>query len=159
VNHPHHSGKTETRLFRHPVVRTGLTTGVLLSLVMMVALVAANRVPSLETYALERNAICFGLFALVALIPIVRFLRSPGQQFTSGIIGWIVLTLAYVAAGNFFHKLHSTLRTPGVVLAYGAALYGFAAVACWVAIMVRLATQQAPARSRRRIRHVVHHPQ
>jgi hypothetical protein len=147
------------RLFRHPVVRTGLTTGVLLSLVMMVALVTANRVPRLESYALERNAICFGLFALVALTPIVRFLRSPGQQFTSGIIGWIVLTLTYVGAGNFFHKLHSTLRTPGVVLAYGAALYGIAAVVCWVTSMVRSATQQAPARARRRIRRIVHHPQ
>ena len=129
----------------------------MLSVVMMAGLVIANRMPRLEGFALERNAACYGLSALIALIPVIRFWRSPGQLFTSGIIGWIVFTLAYTAAGNFFSRLHQ-VRTPGVLLAYGAVVYALIAVVLWVAEMLREAVHHAPAQARRRPhpRHVTH---
>jgi hypothetical protein len=147
--HPHHGAPREG-LLHNPVVHTGLGTGVLLSLVMLAALVLANRMPRFELFALERNAICSGIFVLVALWPVVHFWRSPVKLFTSGIISWIVFTLAYEAAGNFFANLHSQLRTPGVVLAYGAAGYGLIAVLCWVGDMLHSAAHHAPLRAHRR---------
>lgn len=158
MTHPFDHDPKQQTLLRNPVVRTGLITGVLLSLIMAIALIAANRILQFEPFALERNAICFGLFTLAALTPIVRFRSSPGQQFTSGMIGWAVLTMAYVADGNYFHNLYTALRTPGVVLAYGAALYGMIAIICWVASMIQSGAHHRPAPARRRARDILHHP-
>ena len=54
---------------RHPThapgrsaIVLGLYTGALLVLLMFCALVAANRLPGLEHYALERNAVCKMMF-------------------------------------------------------------------------------------------------
>ncbi len=62
---------------RGPILRTGIYTGALLIIVMWVALVVANRMASLEPYALERNAAAYGLFLLFMLIPIARFWNRP----------------------------------------------------------------------------------
>ena len=64
------------------VAKTGLYTGLLLTFVMFVALVAANRVPVLERYAIVRNAISGGLFFILALVPVLRRLggaRGAGR--------------------------------------------------------------------------------
>lgn len=144
-------------LMHSPTLRTGLLTGVLLSLVMAISLFGANRTPWLERLATERNAVCSVAFLFVILIPICRFWRSPVLLFTSGIVGWALFTAAYVGAGNFFENLYSRIRTPGIILAYGAAAYGMAAVIAWVAPMVRSAILVSPIPVRRRPRHAVHH--
>lgn len=146
-----------TGLLRNPIVRTGLLTGVLLSAVMATTLVLANRMPKLEYFARERNALCSAVFVIIAMLPMARFRRSPLQLFASGIIGWVVVTLAYVAAGNYFSSLQR-IWTPGVVLAYGALFYGLAALAFWVLAMVRSAVRVRPSAPRRRPRHL-HHSQ
>jgi hypothetical protein len=53
------------------------------------ALVAANRIPGLEQYALERNAISYSMFVLFMLIPVFRFLKRPLQLFVSAMIAWV----------------------------------------------------------------------
>jgi membrane protease YdiL (CAAX protease family) len=116
--------------------RTGLRTAAGLIAIMIGALIAANRIPALEAYALERNAVCFTLFVLVTLIPVVRFLKSPRQMFVSAMVGWVLFAGAYDLAGLFFRNLFDVLRTPLELLVEGAAVYGVCAVGSWVVEMI-----------------------
>jgi len=124
--------------------------GSLLVIVMMGALVAANRIPGLERYALERNAASYGLFVLFMLIPVFRFLNRPLQMFSSAMIGWALLVIAYDIAGFVFRDLFSALRTPFQVMIEGAVIYGVLAVGSWVGAMVLLARRQPIEPDRRR---------
>ena len=149
---PQHSSPFQT-----PLVRTGLLTGVFLAIVMTISLYLANRVPALEPLATERNSVCSGVFFVVMLIPAIRFRRRPVELFTSGMLAWMVFTLAYIAAANFYDNLYESLHTtPGIMLAYGAGAYGIVAVVTWVLQMVRSAMRESPTPTRRRPRHLVH---
>src|SRR5277367_4696660 len=79
----------------HPAISTGVYTGVLLTVVMLAALVAANRIPALERYAFERNAACYSVFVLLMLVPVIRFLTRPLQMFGAGMVGWVIFVVAY----------------------------------------------------------------
>jgi hypothetical protein len=85
-------------------VRVGIYTGALLVIVMLGALVAANRVAALDRYALERNAISYGLFMLFMLVPVVCFWNSPVKMFGSAMIGWTMFAVAYDITGMAFQK-------------------------------------------------------
>lgn len=141
----------------HPALVTGLYMGSLLVIVMMGALVAANRIPGLERYALERNAASYSLFVLFMLIPVFRFLNRPLQMFASAMIGWTMFVVAYDVAGMVFHDLFQVLRAPFQAFVEGAVIYGVMAVGSWVGAMVLLARRQ-PIEPRRRAHHVgTHH--
>ncbi len=121
----------------HPALRIGLYTGALLVVVMLGALVAADRIPALERYALERNAISYTLFVLLMLIPIVRFWNHPIRMFASGMIGWTIFVAAYDVTGMVFQNLFAAVRhTPFIALAEGAVIYGVCSVISWVGGMV-----------------------
>jgi len=130
-------------------ITTGLYTGCLLIIVMVGALVAANRIPGLERYALERNAASGGLFVIFMLIPVVRFLRHPMQMFISGIIGWVVFVVAYDLAGFYFRNLFDVLRSPAEALVEGAVIYAVCAAGSWVGDMM-LHARRHPVVPRRR---------
>lgn len=138
----------------HPSLVTGLYTGSLLVIVMLGALVAANRIPGLEQYALERNAASYCLFVLFMLIPVFRFLNRPLRLFGAAMIGWTVFVVAYDLAGIVFHNLFQVLRTPFQALIEGAVVYGVIAVGSWVGAMFLQATKEPIAPSRRRAQHV-----
>jgi hypothetical protein len=124
----------------HPVLRVGLYTGALLVIVMLGALVAANRIPALERYALERNAISYTLFVLFMLIPIARFWKDPLRMFGSAMIGWTIFAGAYDVSGMVFQNLFDSVRhTPFMALCEGAVVYGVCAVMFWVVGMFFLA--------------------
>src|ERR1700722_11418420 len=89
----------------HPAIWTGVYTGILLTVVMLGALVAANRMPALDKYAFERNAASYSLFVVLMLVPICRFLNSPVQMFVASIIGWVIFLAGYDMAGFYFHNL------------------------------------------------------
>lgn len=151
---------THTRPDAHslnPSLRMGICLGVLLNLVMIAALVAANRFPSLDSYALERNAASFGLFVILFLVPIIRFLLHPLRMFTAGFVGWVLFVLGYDIAGIYFHNLFGALRTPLEVLAEGIILYGLAAVIAWVVRMALHARHNPIAPRRRSMHHVAGH--
>ncbi len=131
---------------------TGICLGALLNVVMIGALVAANRVPKFELYALERNAASYGLFMLLLLSPIIRFLKRPTKMFTAGVIGWSLFAAGYDFAGLYFHNLFAVLRTPLEALVEGCVVFGVAAVISWVAGMLFHARRYSVA-SRRRFRH------
>src|SRR5579863_3732548 len=117
----------------HPALKTGLYTGALLILVLLGALVAANRIPGLEPHALERNAVSYSLFVIFMLIPVCRFWNQPLKMFSAGIIAWMLFVVAYNIAGMVFHNLfESTRHDPFVAMVEGAVVYGLCAVGAWV---------------------------
>ena len=122
---------------KHPVLRVGLYTGALLIMVMLTALVAANRVPSLERYALERNAASYSLFVLFMTLPILRFWNQPLKMFASGMLGWIMFVVAFDISGMVFRDLFDSLRhDPLMALVEGGLVYGTCAVISWVGGMI-----------------------
>jgi len=140
------------RRSRSPV-RTGIHTGALLIAVMFGFLVVANRIPSLERYALERNAVACALFVILMLYPVIRFLDRPRQMFFSAIIGWVTFAAAYDLAGLFFHDLFNVLRTPFQALIEGGLVYGVIAGILWVGEMCLHARRHSIAPSRKQTRH------
>ena len=129
-------GSDEIRV-AHPALRVGLYTGALLIVVMLGALVAANRIPGLERYALERNAVSYTLFVLLMLIPIVRFWNRPLRMFGSGMIAWTLFVAGYDIAGMVFQNLYDAVRhTPFMALTEGAVVYGVCSVISWVGGMI-----------------------
>src|SRR5271156_1892749 len=142
-----------------PALRTGLYTGALLVLVMVVSLIAANRLPWLESRALERNAACYGLFVLFMLIPGARFWNRPPRMFASGMLAWAMFVITYDIAGMFFRNLFEILRTPFEALLEGAIIYGVCAVVAWVGGMALLARLSPIAPRRRRSDLFRIHPQ
>ena len=143
-------GHPVARELRHAALTTGVYTGALLSVVMIGALVAANRIPGLERFAVERNAASYGLFVIFMLIPVTRFLNHPFQMYMSAMLGWVIFVVAYDIAGIYFQNLSASLRhTPFLVLIEGAVVYGVFAVGSWVGGMV-LHARTHPILSRRR---------
>lgn len=135
---------------RNATLRLGVLLGAYLSVIMMVSLVLANRVPLLEPFANFRNAFCFGAFAFAASLPLVRCRDSATRLFVSGITGWTIFSLLYWLAGFVFVALHNQFHRPIQVYLIGAVLYGLAAVVVWVAEMLRHARTQPIVASRRR---------
>lgn len=142
----------------HPVVITGLYTGCLLVIVMLGSLVAANRIPGLEQYALERNAASYSMFVLFMLIPVFRFLDRPVKLFATAMLAWIMFVLAYEFAGFVFVNLFLVLRTPFQALMEGAAIYGVVAAGSWVGGMI-LEAKRHPIAARRRPSQIDSHQQ
>ena len=133
----------------HPAVRTGIYTGALLIVTMLGALVAANRMPRLESYALERNSIFYTFFVLFMLIPVCRFLNRPQAMLAASMIGWLLFVGAYDLAGVYFHSLFD-VRTPFQALVEGAIVYGVFAGGSWVAGMLFHARRHPIVPGRRR---------
>jgi hypothetical protein len=152
-------GQQSSTLQSRAALITGLYTGALLTMVMIGALVAANRLPGLENRALERNAASYSLFVLFMMIPVCRFLNRPLQMFTSGMIGWVIFVVTFNIAGLFFRNLFQVLRTPFELLVEGAVVYGVCAVGSWVGAMILHARTHSIIPRRRRTDHEApHHP-
>lgn len=143
------AGSQQKDFAGHPVLLTGLYTGCLLVIVMFGSLVAANRMPGLEQYALERNATFYSMFVLCMFIPIFRFLDRPVKLFAAGISAWLMFVVAYEVAGMIFVNLFAVLRTPLQALMEGAAVYGVVAAGSWVGGMVFEARRSPIVRRRR----------
>ena len=135
---------------RNLTLRVGVLTGVYLTAVMVVAVLAANRLPFLENLAMLRNLAAYTVFVLVMIVPIGCFLRRPLQMFASGLLGWLLFSLAYQAMGLFFLNLHARLRYPFNVFMLGAIVYAVVAATAWVGSMTLDARQQPAIAARRR---------
>ncbi len=137
------------RWSRSPVLRTGAVTGVCLSAVLTAWLIVANHVPRSAEYASKRNSVAAALVILLMLIPVGRFLRSPGRLFSAGLTGWAVLTSTYLLLGLYFERLYSRV-TPFQVFILGGVAYGFFAVLSWVTTLMFAARHQPLVVTRRR---------
>jgi len=150
-------GSAWLRWLRNPPLRAGVLTGIYLTAVMTVALLAANRVPQLEAFADLRNWSSSLLFLLVSLIPVAKFLTRPWWLFTSAFSGWLVFSLAYWMEGFFFLHLHSRLnKTPFHLFLLGTGCYAVVAVTLWVFGMARHAAEHGLVQHHHRNR--VAHP-
>jgi cytochrome bd-type quinol oxidase subunit 2 len=127
----HLPGYRRLRVFRNAAIRTGVYVGVCLTLVFTAWLVLANRAPLLERLALERNIAAAALLVLIAVVPILRFLRMPGHLLASSLIGWLIFSLSYRILCLIFHRLsdwHSTFQ----VFMLGAVVYMIVTTLSWI---------------------------
>jgi hypothetical protein len=144
------AAKSAPRAILRPALIAGCYTGAMLTVAMLGALVVANRIPSLEPYAFERNAASYALFVMLMLLPVLRFLNRPATMFVASMTGWTLLTVAYDFAGLYFHNLFNVLqRTPFEVLIEGAIVYGVLAVAARVSMIILHARRHSLAPLRR----------
>lgn len=119
-------------------VRTGVYTGVCLSLVFVTWLVIANQVPFLERFAFERNVAGAGVFVFLAAVPVLRFLRWPGNLLASSMIAWMIFSVVYRILCLIYHGLgdwHSTFQ----VFMVGAVSYMMFTTLSWIGAIIRRA--------------------
>lgn len=152
MSSPQPQGSRAIAWLRHPICGTGLLAGVQLSAVLVVWLLIANRVPALAAFAGVRNVVAAVVGGLFMLIPVVRFVRKPGQLFTAGVLAWLVLSLAYFVMGFIFERLH-TRMSPFHLFMLGVAAYGSMSVLAWVASLILTVRQHhhSIAHARRRV--------
>ncbi len=129
--HAHLPSYSKVHVIRNAAVRTGVYSGVGLSLVLVAWLVIANRAPSLEQFAADRNlagAVALGLFAAV---PVLRFLRLPGPLLASGLVAWSILALTYRLLCVYFWGLAERFSAMHIFM-LGAVLYMILATLSWI---------------------------
>ncbi|HXN65099.1 MAG TPA: hypothetical protein VN862_07175 [Candidatus Acidoferrales bacterium] len=119
-----------------PALMTGLVTGLLFSILLTSWLFVANRIPTLEPYAVARNVAAAVAALLVAALPFFRFRRSARALALSGLTTWAIVTLCYSAWCLYFEQLGDRM---GVfrLFVMGAVLYGLAAALVWVSTVIR----------------------
>jgi hypothetical protein len=122
-------------LFRNSPVRTGVSVGICLSLTLTIGLVLANRVPFLEPFALERDIGVASLLGFLGLVPVLRFLRSPGSLLVSSILGWFLFAISYRLLCLFFHRLPERFSALNFFM-YGAVIYLIIATLSWIGAVI-----------------------
>ncbi|MGH9742597.1 MAG: hypothetical protein ACRD51_09610, partial [Candidatus Acidiferrum sp.] len=123
---------------RNVSVRMGLYIGILLSGAFSGWVIVANRVPSLDRFALVRNLVAVALLGLIALVPVVRFWRIPGNLLASSLVGWAIFSVAYrVLCMNFpgLEEHYSSVQ----IFVLGAVLYMLVVTLSWIGTIIRRA--------------------
>lgn len=133
-------GYRRLQFLRNAAIRTGVYTGVCLSLVFAVWLVIANKVPLLERFALERNIAAAAVLGFLATVPVLRFFRMPGPLLAPSMIAWIFFSLVYRALCIFFSRL-SDWRSPLYVFMAGAVVYMILTTLSWIVSICRRARE------------------
>jgi hypothetical protein len=133
-----------------PCMLLGVVVGVFLSGMAVAWVLVANRAPSLEHFAWERNLAAVIGAGLLLLVPVFRFLKSPGRIFLSGVIAWAILSLTYSVMGGSFPRLEERLGVFHLFM-LGAVVVALLATIVWVTQMVLLARQQTVIAARRRL--------
>jgi hypothetical protein len=116
-------------------VRTGIYTGVCLSLFFAAWVLVANRAPMLEPRALERNVGAVSLLGVIASIPVIRFYRTPGDLLISGLLGWTLLTISFGLLSLEFTLLDQTYSAFHIFM-MGAVVYLLVATVAWIGTII-----------------------
>lgn len=124
-------GRELTGVLQNAGVRTGIYTGVGLSLAFTTWLYVANRVPELESVAMQRNVIAATVLGVIAAMPVLRFIRSPGNLLVSSLIAWGIFTFTYRGLCIHFSALSDRYSTPQI-FTMGAVLYMILATLSWI---------------------------
>jgi hypothetical protein len=127
----HLPGYGKLHVFKNAAVRTGVYSGIGMAAVLVAWVFVANRAPTLEQFALERNlaaAVALGLFAAV---PVLRFLRLPGPLLASSLIAWSMLSLTYRVLCVYFWGL-ATRYSAMQLFTLGVILYLILATLSWI---------------------------
>jgi hypothetical protein len=119
------------RFLKNPSLRTGIYSGLFLSLIFSGWILIANRAPFLEPFAMERNVAATVLMAFFASLPVMRFYRSPEELLVSGLLSWSLLTLTYQIFGLLFVLLEQYYGVLQVFV-LGAVSYLIFATLSWI---------------------------
>jgi len=125
-------------VFKNVAVRMGVYVGVCLSLVMGAWIFVANRLPFLERFALERNLAAAAALGFLFLLPVLRFLRSPGNLLASGLVAWAIFSFTYRVLCLFFELLGDKYGAFHVFVV-GLVVYMILATLAWIGTMIRRA--------------------
>ena len=131
-------GSRRLQFLRNAAIRTGIYTGICVSLVFVTWLVIANQVPFLERFALERNIAAAAVLGFLAAVPVLRFRRLPGDLLASSMISWVIFSLVYRVLCFIYHGLtnwHSTFQ----VFMEGAVVYMLFTTLSWIGNIIRRA--------------------
>jgi uncharacterized membrane protein YvlD (DUF360 family) len=128
---PQLPGHELTHVFHNAGVRTGIYTGVALAMGFTTWLYVANRVPAFENVALQRNVIAATVLGVIAALPVLRFLRSPGNLLVSSLIAWGILAFTYRGLCVNFSALADRYSAPQI-FALGAVVYMILATLSWI---------------------------
>jgi hypothetical protein len=143
-------GSRRLQFLRNAAIRTGVYTGICLSLVFTTWLVIANQVPFLERFALERNIAAAAVLGFLAAVPVLRFLRYPGNLLASSIIAWAIFSFVYRVLCLIYHGLtnwHSTLQ----VFMEGIVVYMIFTTLAWIVSIIRRAREADISHSKHRV--------
>lgn len=136
--------------FRNVSVRSGIYVGVFLSIVCSGWVIVANRVPVLDRFALVRNLAALSVLGLIALIPVVRFWRMPGNLLTSSLVGWLILSLTFRVLCMDFRGLAARFSAVQIFV-LGAVIYLLVVTLSWLGTIIRRARAA-------NVSHPNHHP-
>jgi hypothetical protein len=125
-------------VFRNASVRTGVYVGVVLSMVFSGWVIVANRVPVLDRFALVRNLAAVAVLGLIAVIPVLRFWRMPGNLLASSLVAWAIFSLAYRVLCIRFAGLAELLSAVQIFV-LGAVLYMLVVTLSWIWTIIRRA--------------------
>ncbi|MGC1482595.1 MAG: hypothetical protein WA789_02275 [Candidatus Acidiferrum sp.] len=124
--------------FRNVSVRTGIYVGVLLSIAFSGWVIVANRVPFLDRFAFARNVVAVALLGLLALIPVLRFWRMPGNLLASSLVAWLIFSLGYRILSMDFPGLEQRFSAVQIFV-LGAVLYLLVVTLSWIGTIIRRA--------------------
>lgn len=122
-------------VFRSAAIRTGVYSGVGISLIFVGWLFLANRVPFTETFDRERDLVAALLIGALAIVPVLRFMRLPGRLLFSSLIAWSIASLTYRASCMYFHALGSRFSA-FQIFTLGAVIYLIFATLSWVCTVI-----------------------
>jgi hypothetical protein len=128
----------------------GVYVGFVLSVVFSGWVIVANRVPLLDRFALIRNLAAVAVLGLVALIPVLRFWRMPGNLLASSLIGWVLFSLSYRVLCMLFVGLAERFSAVQIFV-LGAVLYMLLVSLSWIWAIIRRARASHAS-------HPNHHP-
>jgi hypothetical protein len=124
--------------FRNASVRTGVYVGIFLSVVFSGWVILANRVPFFDRFALLRNLAAVVLLALLALIPVLRFWRMPGDLLASSLLGWFLFSVMYRLLCMDFTGLAERYSAIQIFM-LGAVVYMLVVTLSWFGTIIRRA--------------------
>jgi hypothetical protein len=137
-------------VLRNASVRTGFYVGIVLSIVFSGWVIVANRFPLLDRFAMVRNLAAVTVLGLIALIPVIRFWRIPGNLLASSLVAWAIFSLTYRVLCMDFAGLAERFSAVQVFM-LGAVLYMLVVTLCWIWTIIQRARASDES-------HPNHHP-
>lgn len=124
--------------FRNASVRMGVYVGVVLSIAFCAWVIVANRVPGLDRFAFARNLMAVAFLGVVALIPVLRFWRHPGNLLASSLVAWLIFSLTYRILSMDFPGLEERYSAVQIFV-LGAVAYMLVVTLAWIGTIIRRA--------------------